>query len=860
MNALISKGKSRNALDQAKEIHSRHKCAASESLLMDAYAARAQSLLARDMNIEVRSLIDMIGSRYAGSYRRFDEMRLLVSFRLDGIKGAVAPLNDPGLASVKRAAIEDLIRRELVDLRDLAECPSLAEDHPLRKGASALAAAFDAVTAGPVGEQSLDLPEVSRRSPLGPWKALVRAIGSLYRNDDAACLSYIGAIESGSAPSRLIPALHSILEGRLRPELAAPRQTELALQVSGSRETFRASLESIDKAFATGSRTGVCAAIPNALQACRQYNPQFLERLQQHLAVRILLAGLSPSAVPSVANALRDAHFWRMYASALERRPEVDSLFQACSAWEEFRRHAIAQGWFQAGSVAEAALYLHMAETLSDRSWQECESVRRGWFHTFEGYDGLYAKQPPEIRNLASRIAPDLYFLSPRELYARACRMDPHAFAFQRWTEWEKRLGGNQANDAAEAWHRALPGDIAPLLHLMEAAERRGALNKALANLEKAESLDGLNIEVRRARMRLLVSTAIRHLKQRKARLAGKDLAEIAPLPQAQQGDRPAFMAALAWVSSRLEGAEDKAAMRRAEISRVLEDGCAEAMVLWNVARICEYKEGVPQRDSPSAYRAEAAGVARACALGDDMGLEMEIPREWADDLTKRLTGKSAQVDPSHLSSLAEAALRRKDLRLAYAATTQGLAGGSAGGPGEARFLFLRARSLPATDGERRNECLAAAAEMARQRRDMDLLNEVIELRRSVSRSLFGGLRMPGEQFSEGDLSMTAGQLKEVLGREKAAIDYKPSPMRFPAGRPSRECNCAACRAERAGGGSERGMPTPGDFREIDEMLAGLSPEQKIELLMGFAQEMGLEPPRRGRKKGRKTGDFDFPF
>ena len=112
----------------------------------------------------------------------------------------------------------------------------------------------------------------------------------------------------------------------------------------------------------------------------------------------------------------------------------------------------------------------------------------------------------------------------------------------------------------AERWRRALPKDSRPLLFLMESAEKRGALNKAIGFLEQAEKLDALNPEVRRAALRLLVAQAIRHLRQRKPHLAEQKLAALEALPQAQEADRPAFLAGLRWACCVMRGEAEAAA------------------------------------------------------------------------------------------------------------------------------------------------------------------------------------------------------------------------------------------------------------------------------------------------------------
>ena len=60
-----------------------------------------------------------------------------------------------------------------------------------------------------------------------------------------------------------------------------------------------------------------------------------------------------------------------------------------------------------------------------------------------------------------------------------------------------------RAEAEAEAWRRAHPQDLEPLLYLIRAAERRGAIRKALALLADAEALDRVHPEVRQSRFRL---------------------------------------------------------------------------------------------------------------------------------------------------------------------------------------------------------------------------------------------------------------------------------------------------------------------------------------------------------------------
>src|SRR5207248_2746190 len=159
-----------------------------------------------------------------------------------------------------------------------------------------------------------------------------------------------------------------------------------------------------------------------------------------------------------------------------------------------------------------ATLYLHMADMLHRMPAAELGGLRHGYEARFDGYAEYYRDQPAEIRALMTpRRDRDLYFLSIGGVLERACQADPCAENFQRWLRYATERLPTEADRVAEQWCAALPDDIPPLLHLMQSAEKRESLQKAFKLMERAERIDGLNPEVRRARLRLLVSMAARH-------------------------------------------------------------------------------------------------------------------------------------------------------------------------------------------------------------------------------------------------------------------------------------------------------------------------------------------------------------
>jgi hypothetical protein len=80
--------------------------------------------------------------------------------------------------------------------------------------------------------------------------------------------------------------------------------------------------------------------------------------------------------------------------------------------------------------------------------------------------------------------------------------------------------------------------------------------------------------------------------------------------------------------------------------------------------------------------------------------------------------------------------------------------------------LLLRARALPEWEFERREDCITAAVELGRRRRDTSVINEAVELRRGRRNAMtdfFGWLH--SEDWH--DFSMTTEQIHAVLQCER---------------------------------------------------------------------------------------------
>jgi hypothetical protein len=780
---LIANGKYKVAVETAKEIHKAQATAASEALLVDAYAARIQSLIDQNLATEAKALLELVRERYPSARERLNGRNGAAGIDAGRIEELVRPLSDPELSAERRAAIEAAVAREAVDLAALAECAVLPPDHPLRKAASALQRAFLAVTGGPVGEEAVELQEVSRRSPLAPWKLLVRAIACFYRGEDEACQRYLAAIQPESAPARLVPAMQAMLGGKQA--RLTPAATTLVSSTTSDPAVLRKALEALEGAFGAHKDGAILKAIREAVQACRETAPDQIERLKQHISVRSALADLTVEKVSAAMGGAskHDAYFMRLFARGMEELGDPENVARACAAWEQFRQQAVREGWFTANGPEAATLYLHMA------------GVLRKLPH------GLLADMQKNACRQNQKSAEEMYFLYPEKLYERACALDPHFESFSQWTDFAKRGRAGQAEKVAEAWHKIRPMDIEPILLIMEQREKRNAFHTSLQYLAKAERIDSVHPAVRRARLRLLAASTLRHIEQKKLNLAEEKLAEMETLPQSQQGDRPAFLAALRYMVCAVRGAGNEAAAHRAEVERALGGKVAAGLLIFGVANAS--KQGALEKlpHSETLGKKERAAmpeaVIRVVELAKDMQMTQQIPGDWLMETARQFPQSSQPLNVGQLQTLGEAGLYAEQFELAYAVSAAGL---ERGGPTEANFLLLRALSLRQYAVDRRAVCAAAAAHLARHERHMDVVERAVEL-------------LADSPFS--DLSLTPQQVSTVIQKEKAERTFpsvrRPGPDYSDFFGDSL-CNCPKCRRARG----EAASPFE-DFKDDDD-------------------------------------------
>jgi len=202
----------------------------------------------------------------------------------------------------------------------------------------------------------------------------------------------------------------------------------------------------------------------------------------------------------------------------------------------------------------------------------------------------------------------------------------------------------------------------------MSAFEKRKAFPTALRYLAEAEKIDGLNPDVRKARLRITCANFYKQVQQRPVcSVADKTLAAIGEMPQTLQGDRPAFVQAVRYILALCKGDLLGAEIHRAEMERFLESATAAAFLTIAVAHACNFSI-IKKPELLPKYERDGlpAKLARIAALAADLNLAMKVPRDWLAEARTQFAGVSKGLDLLQLRNLGECALFNENIEFAY--------------------------------------------------------------------------------------------------------------------------------------------------------------------------------------------------
>src|SRR6266568_343081 len=761
IESLIARGKSRDAVEAAKQYLKHAPGPDAEAFAVKAYAARLEALQASGLHREAQALGALVRERFPAHQNEVAVLMRQSEVAAGNFDALLAELVTAD--ATRRRELEAILARGLSDPAVLVESPVLPADHPLKRMARVVADALTAVTSGPLPAGALaTLDDIPRRSLLAPWKLLIRALDAFYRHADAAVLANLAGIPADSGPARLVPVLRRLVgENGLAAE-RSPAVTTLIEHVSGQRTVARTQLSQLSQALAAHDERKALAAVRTLLPlfqaAPAALRRTFLVSLLHHWHRQ----GLSPEhLLRLLPSGKHDPEMLRVLALTLERG-EWDP---ALAMWDGYLTAATATGLLSTTGPEMARVLLHMAhlfpadpeavlETLEVDSEQQ---LRRR----------LRTGQLPACFDRAA-------------LLERARVADPVPQVYRALVAHYDQWGDPKRAEAeAEAWRRAHPQDLEPLLYLIRATERRGAIRKALAFLADAEALDRVHPEVRQSRFRLLLTGAERRIKEGKPALALDDLERLAHEPRANEGDHPAYLLALRCIAAQQHG--DTAATAQLEQALTSTGANPVLRVLILEALGASLKVQLPPLPAAASTPGEVIdGLARAC----DLFRALDRPLTVSAAVLKRAEQSLVDASAAQLHALCAGGVWMGRPALAYHAAGRGLA---LSDPLAYRFLLARGQALcacPAFDvQERARTCLRAARDLAGRARDMEAVREASTALDSLPDWGMLDAMLTGMLSPPTETALTQEEIAHIIERERR---NRTTP-RFPATPTSRK-------------------------------------------------------------------------
>jgi hypothetical protein len=345
----------------------------------------------------------------------------------------------------------------------------------------------------------------------------------------------------------------------------------------------------------------------------------------------------------------------------------------------------------------------------------------------------------------------------------------------------------------------------------------------------------------------------MRHLRQRKTRLAVTEIERIEDLAEVQEGEVAALAKTLRLICATLDRDTVNMHVQNEELLKVV-GGIVPAFVLTKgllkAANLDSQVQLPPVGVSGFPAADLLGGVARACALGDWAGLPLPLPPAWEGLLIDALNQPTCPVAIPQLLVLGEAALRSQAYRLAYAVSVAGLATGSA----DSRFLFLRGRSLPPWASQRREGCFSAALELARRGRNTELAGKILDQLRGMAGQVlgFGFLDDPDIASRPLPPELLNQILKEEQEEKQFPIPGRSRPPKYGLKLMPPPCDCPNCRAR-------RGEPINDDEddEDLDEDAAAVADFE--ETLNQFQEFLDTLPPHIARQVEEAIARGELP-
>lgn len=706
LEELLDKGDTRGAVDAAKLLMREEPGAASESLAVRAYAERIKALIAEGLGREAAAIAGIVRERFpahAASWTSLIEDARLAAGDFDWILSELHSASDE-----RRAALEERLLPWITDPSVIARASALDPSDPLARESRIVAEVFEIVTsriASP--EEMTPLNDIRRRSPLAPWKMLVRAIDAFYVNQEERVAANVAAIDARSPAARGGEIL-SVLTGKRKAGRSSAAE-RLIDRISGGRATIATQIRSIEAAEKNEDRRKLREELRALARSFDKLSPYALE--QARLAL-LPICGLyfEPEQIGTLFRiGENDAQMARYIVIMMEAggAPFAQSLWIAFA--ESLTELKKIEPW-QASEI-----YLH-ALALEDES---DEFICRDPSH------GHPVEELPDSAHVIEKII--------------ASKPAPSVLA--RLAPYLDRLGTKELQRVLTAWRKNDPNAPEPLVRLLALAAKQRRFDDALALIRKGDGLKIIDPEYTRLRMRVMLRKVEQLLAAQKRGAAEALLAQAATRPEDLGEDGGTYLLALEWAAA----PPAKASELLAELAR---RGVVGEMVMAEVTGDLGMPFALPaSHPSPEDL---LAGVCRGIALLRSVD---RLP-QYSGWLIERTKGSLDRATEAQLLAIGSVALVCRASELAWAVTVQGL---TIGGAMLHRFLLLRAEVLLGARAEPRRTALAieAARVLAERAHDSEIMARATEL----------GHGLP--YFGTSDERLTPGEIEVIIDHER---------------------------------------------------------------------------------------------
>lgn len=668
LEQLLAKGNLRGAVDAAKQLIREQPGAASEELAVRAYAARIRELIGEGLGREAAALAAIVRERFPAHVSA--QASLLEEARLAGgdFAALLAELRDA--PEDRRAGIEGRLLPWITDPAALAQSTVLDPADPLVREARIAAELFEIVTSRlATPEELAPLGEIRRRSPLAPWKLLIRAIDAFHRNEDERLAANLAGIDPLSPAKRAADVLAELTAGGQKPgrSFAAERLID---RISGGRATIAARLRAIESASHSDDRRLLREELRELAKGFHTLSPYAREQIRITL---MPLCGIHFSPEQTAALLRIDEREIPRFGMLLT---EGVGHPVAAGAWVEFADQALARREIEPWQAAE--IYLHALALGGGDDADLCIDPT---------HDHPIPVEPGEVleKVIATRPAP-----------AVLERMEPYL----------DRLHTKDRRRVLTAWRKADPEAAGPVVQLLRLADEERRYDDVPALLRHGDKLKTIDPEYARLRLRLSFRRAEQLLAARKREAAYAFLGELAARPEDLGENAATYLLALHWAAAPPAAAGELLAKLSAR-------GLAAAIVLADVT-------GQLEMPFPLALPADSAsalldGLLRANAVLHDV---RRTPRHIAW-IVERAAGHVEEATEAQLLAVTEVATSHHLLDRAWLATNRGL---RMRGPLLQRFLLIRASNRAEVYGDMRRVCVVvdAARAVARRANDED--------------------------------------------------------------------------------------------------------------------------------------------